>query len=1549
MLLLVVMLSIMTVETFVWYAFAQNTHFQLISYSYKSLAGTDSVYPGSRNVELTVTVQYVSEDEIYISFACLERLPIEVKVSRGASPCSPPYSPSDIVTNIVEQNDIIIFRYRLDVESSATPGNYYVGIAIHYRRITDTLTPGVEYVEIYLPVKQHPEIEIDVIDWYWSPGAYPGSHNVYLYIVLRNIGEAMVLQADGTANLQHDVFTPNSVRFTVSGLYRYATISVPLGPISIDPRAAPNVQYPVELVLHATMRTEDGVVYTTSTRKLFSITISLPPSLNLEIIDYGFESLRVVENTVHTRFYVLMLNRDFKTIRSIVAYYSILTPEASFINGSKKAISVYDQLLSYGDTATLYSIPLIIGAVDRVGIELKLVIYGDDNGAEFWYEKKYSFAVSIAEPHTNIFVADVYWVDREVYPGSENAALAVVLENYDVLDVQDLIATLELPENFYPKTIKLSGIRIARGGRGTLVFSGISIGGNVNPGVYRVKLEISGISVTNINTFYRIQNSYTLLIEVSKPPKHTIADVINYGWVSGRAYINSISTGLYAYFMVVEPGYTIQNPVFTVHLPKQMAFQSLNRSLTVIVNGVFGYGQAIRVEVPNIDVAAHDEGLYPIIVRLKALVTGSQSFWYDKTYTLLMPLYSPRLNVTLIDKGWRYGISSPRMSGASVYLTLLSHNIDTLNTVIIQLEFDVAGARFIDGENRSVSIITGPINYGNTFTATFTDIEVDDVDGKIIARVMITGIVHSNGMHYTATSIYTIELNLLSELKTFIISSIHTMYGNRYAPILPSARGVLVNVDIINSKTYSIAWVRPKTLTTPPIVKINDVSGTCLYGVAAAGTCTLTLNIDVDLSAQPGSYSITMEIEYGVRSGGSITVYSDVLEIPVIIASYEYYKSILRVVSWYWGVQAPMRVLEGQRNVPLTLTIINSGPYSVSGVEVELESVNEGVFLISRGAVCAQILNVGGSCLATFYVDLSNVSTSTVGFYANIKYIFTLYGANINAQVGYHINLKIDRSASGRGLEVLEWGWINGWPTYPNTDNATYYVSIVNRWPYRVSGVKLVLSLPSGFSSKGESNAVSYISGPIASLQQFTATFQISVGGVKPGRYSATLSVEYVVETGTPDTAITENHLISILVNDPSTSIDTVLVQWIGASPEPGTYGAILAVVLRNNYNPSIKGVVLELNLPKGFTFSATNQSYARVHATSTDLIEYLRISPNSYQQITNYISQIIQQTVERQSFEYGSLLYFYIKLNVLVDRPGTYRVPALLNFIDHWNCIRRIPLEISVMVLGSTKIISVDAPTRVRVADGTSLLNIGVRNHGSAPLYNVYVYLVPYTSILLPSYNIRYIDVLPPNSIVNVSYMLIYNPVALAMGVSQTYVRYASVPFGVAVVYRDISGNIQYLNTSLSVILEPFIDLRLENLKATISGGVLKVSGVVVNYGIATARSVEARVKLDGILAGTLIGDIDPASQSVFRIEARVEEVVDSITLYIIYRDEYYTENVLERKVGILVEVPTTTYTPQQTQTLRLTDVLVIVAVSVFLLTTALILYRHTRRIASP
>jgi hypothetical protein len=807
--------------------------------------------------------------------------------------------------------------------------------------------------------------------------------------------------------------------------------------------------------------------------------------------------------------------------------------------------------------------------------------------------------------------------------------------------------------------------------------------------------------------------------------------------------------------------------------------------------------------------------------------------------------------------------------------------------------------------------------------------------------------------YYRAVEVYTIAVSALEELRAFRVIGIHTSVMGGYAPLLPSSRGVTVTIEMANTKPYQVAWVEV-SVSAPPEIRVNDVAGTCSGGVVAGGVCTVSLSVDVAPSATPGAKPLTLVLVYAVRSGQALSVFTESHTVSVVVADYEYYKPKLALVSAYWGVQAPIRALAGQRNVPLTVVILNRGYYSVDGVYVEAAPLNSSVVMVLGTATCAPRLASSAYCAATLYADLSGVNTtSRVVFEVRVNYAFTLYNTLIGDSERFTVTLLVEEAASGRGLLVVDASWINNWPVYPETENATLRVTLANLWPYRVSGVQLELELPSGFSSKTSTRALAYVPGPVNSLQEITGYFTLTVGGVKPGLYTAKLRATYVVETGTPNTRVVEEYTITLLVNNPEDSVWVVSTEWVGRAPEPPEYGAVLMVSVRNNANPSMRGVVLEVELPEGFLDSNTNTSRANTPALSVNIVrEAQRVfaelggQPAPLQVLQALLSQITPQAAPSGTFTYGDVMYFYLKLNIVAEKRGVFAFKGYLNFIDHWNNVRRVPVSFNVTLLGSTKLVRVEAPVSLRVERGVATLRVGLLNTGSAPLYNVYAYLVPYSAMLLPQDAVKYIGTLPPGELVHVNYTLVYNPLAVATGGVQAYLRYMSAPFTLTLLYRDACGNMYYYNTTLAVLVEPFIDLGVANLKSVLRNSVLSVSGVVVNYGIATARSVVVRAVYANYTSETLLGDVDPASQVAFRLELSVREAAEDYVLLVVeYRDEYGRVERLNYNLTLTRVEHTALPAPAgPTTETRGAYITVTVVVAAFLAVVALMMYRYLR-----
>ncbi|MEM4743886.1 MAG: hypothetical protein QXW24_02650 [Ignisphaera sp.] len=1537
--------------------FAQNIQgndFILYSYSYKSSANEPYIYPGSKYVELSIDVINTNNKRLYVYGACIT-LPQGFTISRGYTSCSAARNPNGSTIYIVDPGGVVSFRYYIDVSKDVVPGYYSLSINIRYNDDVNVYEQTIDRITI--AISSYPSPSIEVINWYWSPDAYPGSENIYLYIVLRNSGNVDIVEGYGSIELPAQVFRPSRRTITLNNLNRDMSASISVGPLSIYSYADQG-PYKARLNLNATMRTPDGVFYGSTIMIEFQVTLSPSPYTYITVVDYGFADTKVFQGSTRTRFYVTILNQDFATIRSIVAYFT-LTSCGTFINNSRQSVYILETPLNYGATATLYSDYINIDYRCRyIELSLSLNIFGDINGAEFWSTQRYTFSIPLEIPTININVVETYWSGSYAYPGTKDANLVIVLENLDVVNVRNAIVKLDLdPKIFYPSTLVLSNIDIASGSRSTLIFRSISVSTQASPGLYVAYVMVSGIATTPIGSFFRTNLTLRTLIEIKKPESENIVEIVRYSWSTGKAYVSMVNTGIHVDIRVCNPFYMVENPVAILHLPPGFVSRDSNRKITISLTGRYSYGQVIPIQFQGIDIMVTEAGLYPIILELNTLVIDSSDseFWFNKTMTFMMYVHKSSLNITIIDSGWISDIVTSSTYGASVYVTLQSYSIDTITSITASLGVDPRVAIAL-GKNGVVSYTSRIINYGDIVTLTFDGIDIicrDCVDVDMYVNISVVKSIGSS--YYTARDSYRFKLRLVKELSSFKVVSLNTYYSGNPAPILPSARNLYISIDIANVRPYDISWIKPEIIhITSNMIRINSIGGSCLSGVARGGVCTLALNIDVDERIQPGKHTIILNLTYALYIRNTVIVSSEIIDIPLAVADYSYYRPYIRPSTWYWGIQTPIRALPGQRNVPLTIVFINNGRYRVDDVEVQVTSLTNFATAIINRSLCAATLLPTAYCSVTFYIDLAESVNESIPFDVVIQYVFSEYGTHIVDRDLYTIYMNVDIFAGGRGLNLVDHYWINNWPVYPATENATYVVRLYNSWPYRVSSISAKLLLPKGFSSRGLPYAYSYVSGPIQSFQQVDLSFTISIDEeIKPGRYWAKLAVEYIVESGLPYMRVEDVFYIYLQVNDISSSVSLLFIQWLDSVPEPRTYGAILGIGIRNNYVPVMRGPVLEVYTPSNILCSDTNTSYTSVIATrvSPDMIRSMTLASTlrlQYGSLQEYISRLIKEYTNVEQYSYGDILYFYLKLNLLVDAPGTYIARGYVNFIDQWNNVRKIPIDIPIHVIGSIKVIDITVLQPIKIKNGSATITIGLMNIGSAPIYNVYVYLIPQTPLLIPSGGLRYVDTLRPNITEYISFQLVYNPMALFSGTAMQAVRYTTAVFMLTILYRDASGYIRYVNTSVASLIEPFIDLEIVNIKASGVGNTLTVSGTIVNYGLATARNVEVAVLEESrVLGRSFLGDLDPASQYAFRVEASVDRPISPLILRISYRDEYGISRYVELPIAVSYEQRSVASTARvnQEQIPLMTHYIIITLVALFLASIGLILYRYVRK----
>ncbi len=1471
-------------------ALVQQEVFRLVNYSVKSSASTTEVYPGSKGVELVIEMLYNGSQAAEGVAACLE-LPEGFTPSRGYGVCSPAYSLNGSTVDVVEPGDVVAFKYMLDISEDVEPGNYTIDVKVMYR-VAGVLYTEVHSGEVVIEVSEYPPIKLEVADVYWSGAAYPGTRGATLNIVLRNVGDSDIVSAHADVILYAPV-EPTESRVDVGYVSSKSTVTISVTGIDIYADAEPGT-YSGTIKLNATASTPDGVQYTGYATVNFTFTIDPAPPVKLEVLDFGWSDVRVVNGSTFAKLYVTFQSIDNSAVvRAATAKFKLLSG-AEFTNGSTTCIVTYSGTVSYGDYLTLVSKDIVVkDNASKIVFTLELTIFGERGGSEFWTTLTYNFTVPVSKPSIDLYALRAYWAEGEVYPGSQSVTLVIDLANLDVVDVVDATAVLILPQQFKPHELAISSVTVSSGRVATLRFTGIDVGADAAPGRYIARLIVYGVASSG-SSYYTFNVTLPVSIEVSSYGTIPL-ELVDYGWVDGVAYTTSSHAGVYVVLRVYEQ-VTVRSIVAIAKLPPQLIASNGRREIIVATDSIHGYGQLIRLEFTSINSTAAAPGTVSIVIVLNALCErGGAEFWVNDTIAVIaLELLEPKLNYTLVDAGWAQPLVSGSSEGVAAYVTLQSFERGTASTVVVEAKF-LGGVHRSDGENVVVWVGHG-VGYGDVFTATFSDLEVETESSNVTAVLTVKAVVRVGNSLYIGYRTFNVTFRLVKSEETFVLSSLTTLYSGSPAPLLPSAKGVTLQFKLLNIRPEAVSSVSATPLL-PDAFSVKEVYGTCEDGVAGGGVCTVNVVVDVSEGAAPGTYPVSLKLLYIKRIGSALVRMVQVLNSSVAVEDPRKYVPKIEVLEWFWGVTTPQTAFVGDREVPLTVVFRNYGRYPVHGVTAHISTDAPGVKILRDSELCTNVLYPGSTCSATFYVDLGEASAGAVTFKVVLEYLFREYGTHITEVEEFNITLHIDKYAAGQSVKPVSSGWVSDWPVYPNTENATYTVTLANTWPHAIGAVELRLHLPNGFFGSDGSNVVyTYVSGPIQSLQTFTASFTVTVTDVKPGTYPAVLKVTYVVLSGGAALRVEENYTVYLRVHSCDNAVEFVVSGWYGHSPEPEARGALFYIIFRNNHIPEMRGIVLELRLPRGFTCAVNNATEVRLPPYAVTTLPPQRIS---FEQVAKLIQQATYTSITASP---GDFIVFVVPLNIWVNEPGTYTGYATLNFIDHWGNVRKLEFKTPITVLGSTKLLVVSVPKTISFVNGTAELPVTVVNRGSSPVYDVYIAIVPQAPLAIPVQNIKVINSIGSCRGVTVTYTLIYNPLGVMYGGISSQITYNTLPLIVTVTFRDVLGYIHTFNVTAAVMIEPFIDLRLSpDTKAVYEDGILSVHGVLLNYGLDTARNVELIISVGNASASSFIGDVDPGSQMAFRLELNVSSPPQEVTVVARYINTYGIEEVKKFSLKVI------------------------------------------------
>ncbi|MEM1539225.1 MAG: hypothetical protein QXW82_07195 [Candidatus Bathyarchaeia archaeon] len=896
---------------------------------------------------------------------------------------------------------------------------------------------------------------------------------------------------------------------------------------------------------------------------------------------------------------------------------------------------------------------------------------------------------------------------------------------------------------------------------------------------------------------------------------------------------------------------------------------------------------------------------------------------------------SPALSFEVVD-AYFSPAAYPGTSNTNLYMVLNN----TSGSDILYAIFNVTLPEGFTIKEPTVRVSTR-IGRGDFFTVRFTGVSIplNAQPGPYIITVKVNATTASPTPETTEFSAQVLVETLPPE-EPIMLAAVNVLYRGSPSPLLPSAKNVVIRIYLANKLAEAVNSM-VLDVSLPAGIYSRAIAGTYIEGMAPGGSCYVDVTVDVSPSAHIGRSYGQLDIMYTKTVSGTSTsiILSQLVDFPLTVESVHSYMPQVSLLEAYWGSPEPAPVYTPSRYVPLTAIFVNEGRYSVQ--EVVVTAFSSDLRPIKDSELFAATLASGDSCTGVLYFDV-NTSKSSVDVSFIVSYKFTDFGVHIAHSSSFTATLPVESYPAFESfLSLVAYGWQNNYNVFPMTENAVFQVTLANRAPYPISGVKLTLKLPEGMVSKGKNESTAYFDGPLQSLDTFTVGFTVSVGDVSPGSYNATLAADFIILSGGPGVRQTENFTLTMDVNNDSHSVELVDSRWYEGSVGPNTYGVHLMVLVRNVYVDVLKGAVLELELPEGIRNAADNSSIVRAAPLSMQLPQ-----PLQAQSLPEILGSVLsaQQAAPVQAYSRGDILTFTATLNIFDVKPGNYAAEGKISYVDAWGGKRQTPITVSMPILGRVEYIEILVNGSLSVRSRYVNTSLTVINHGTSPIYDAYVIVTPHqgTPILIASPAVSYVERIPPEGSYSVPVLLAYNPLGFysqAGGVAT--VTYGPVPFMISVIYRDASGYTRTSNNSITIIVEPFIDLVLRDVRAVGTNVSSTVTGIIVNHGSSTAYRVEAELRIGNRRQSAFIGDVDPGSEVAFRVD--LDTYNSSAILTINYYNVFDELESRELPVNVKMEVPPPPEVKEQP--LPIERWIIIAGVIVFLTVAALLIYRMFKK----
>ena len=1084
---------------------------------------------------------------------------------------------------------------------------------------------------------------------------------------------------------------------------------------------------------------------------------------------------------------------------------------------------------------------------------------------------------------------DSFWgsVDnpQRVYPGSRNVVLIIEVLNNNPYRIESIYGNISLPTgitNIYGDNYAVSTGYVSNGSyTRNYVKSGevfrlryvLNILDNVSPGVYYASINLT---YTYINSSVLVTQSYILndvKIVISDFPSFNF-NIVDLFWTAGDELVNptSPSRDLTLHIKVKNlgdesidglTGYLLLNPPF---YPNRLSYNVENIAPGEVFELVYS-GVDIDADYPSMN--------YYETLKMNFTFTGygGAKKEYSKILSVSIQIYDPYYpSIQFYDFGW-VGVDKVYPGSKGVYARITLINLGRFQVSNIHVEVYLPNCiKTQFGRKIINSTVGGVYGFGD-----FIDIDLgplyvsDSINGGIYnATVIVSGVGNIGSSSIIVRQNLSIPIIINEYTSDFDLIDYEWIYSGGAALPVPGSKNIVLAVDFLYKGEEDIFGLSPS---------INSSDGFILKGVnidqenIAPGTrFRITFTFDISRNISPGNYIMNLSLRYVVSPNNINSVKSFNTRFVVYVLDPTLFASNVELIESHWGSGEPVNVYPLSENNVLSITIFNEGPYDINGVYASI-ALPMGMSSKSLNTSISPNIPVGAFQTGVFYIDIGNVDPGNYIASLIIRFSVSIYGAELNFSRDIDINLYVSPPPlSSSYLELTQYEWLNGYPVYPDTDNAVLVLTFASYAPYPVNSLTFRLVGDRDVKFVDGVNSV-YVEGPVPSYGSFSVNMPINISSsAHPGYHNITIGVTYLLMSGGDGVKVTEYFSLNVYIDDLS-GIDYLGYFWQGESPGPGG-SATLNIVYLNNIYDSMDGVYATLRFPPGFMSLYSNSS-------TLNITPYILTSVSDINQLLSNPALLSNLPVgQGNEVSKGDYIIFSAPVRILNStKVGEYILNISLHFIDVWGVERVIRDLVNFSIFGKTGYIVVnESMSRIILGERVSNVSITIENPGSGELYDIYVSIYSVNQLVAFSSSVKHLDYLPPGGKATLTWRASISPESSIAG---------GIPAIVYILYTDPIGNRASINQTVILYIEGMPKLKLIDISISPSpayvNDTVSISATLVDVGDATAKNVEVEVVGNGLVLGsdshTFLGDIEEGSQIPFTVYFGVGSKVGEVS----------------------------------------------------------------------